>query len=123
MKGTLTYLKENWFTIAIIVLFIIVIRVGGVNNRENRREIRALSDSIAQMDREYLLMGERVSAMQDTASAAINEANLYRDSLENTRIKMNTDSTRYENEINNLTGIPTDTLYIDITGWLDSLPF
>ena len=123
MKGTLTYLKENWFTIAIIVLFIIVIRVGGVNNRENRREIRALSDSIAQMDREYLLMGERVSAMQDTASAAINEANLYRDSLENTRIKMNTDSTRYENEINNLTRIPTDTLYIDITGWLDSLPF
>jgi len=123
MKSTLTYLKENWFTVAIIILFVIVIRVGGVNNRDNRREISSLSDSIAQMDREYLLMGERVSAMQEIASAAINEADLYRDSLENAKNKISTNNARYENEIANLTGIPTDTLYIDITGWLDSLPF
>ena len=121
MKSTWTFIQKNWLLIGLIVLVLWVWKSKTTDFRGYKAEIELLSDSIVQLDSEYLLMEERVSALQELAETAIDESTLYRDSLNNAKNRIRTNTTRHAKEVAGLKRIPTDTLYVDVTTWLDSL--
>ena len=123
VNNVYTFIKKNILLIGVIILLVVVIRVRGTNNREYKREISRLSDSIAQVDAEYRLMEDRVSAAQKLTLRALYDAAMFEDSMRMERNKIKTNNIRHVKEIAALKRIPTDTLYLDYIQWLDSISF
>lgn len=115
------FIKENWFLIAVILVAFFFLRKWGTGYYDYRRENRSLSDSIVKLDAEYSLLQERLSASIELTQEAINESRLYHDSLNQAKTKIRINKIRYENQIANLKRIPTDSLYVNVTDWLDNL--
>jgi len=115
------WFKKNWLVALVIGLMIYILINSVVRNENYKREISHRSDSLAvlkyqysELEKEALLSSELVSAYQYADS-------VYRDSLQGLRIDYFKQKQRYEKQVTALKLIPTDDIYIDVTGWLDSL--
>ena len=125
-KEILTWGLSNLRTILLVGLLVTAfffLRQWGTGYFQYKRDIKDLNDSIAQMDKEYLLIEESLSVSQEIGETALNEARLYRDSLRKAENRIYINNVRHESEVANLNRIPTDSLYLDVTAWLDTLSF
>ena len=121
MKSTLDFLKKNWLLIGFIILALWVWKSKATDFRGYRGEIDLLSDSIAKKDSEYNMLVDRLSASLKSTRNALYDASLYEDSLNTLRETMRIKTYNYESEIANLKHVPFDTLYRDVSEWLDDL--
>lgn len=119
----LIWLRDNWILVLIVIVLLVLLRSKGTDNKQAKREIKALNDSIEQLDKQFLWMQDQAQSSMEIAREALNTANLYRDSLNQSKTKIRINNIRHENEIANLKRIPTDSLYVDFTTWLDTLSF
>ena len=119
----LKFIKENWLSIGIIIILIIILRAKGTENREYKRDMKVLSDSIHVMDMEYRLRGDSLSNAVKMASTALKERAIYQDSIRILKISLRNLTYRHEIEMDNLRSIPSDSLYVEVTRWLNNLSF
>ena len=119
----LKFLSKNGITILLAVVIIVILRVNGTDRKEYKAELRAKSDSITRLDKQFIWMQDQANSSMEISREALNTANLYRDSLNRANNKIRTNNIRHEREVANLTRIPTDSLYRDVTTWLDTLSF
>jgi len=119
----LKFIKENWLSIGIIIILIIILRAKGTENREYKRDMKVLSDSIHVMDMEYRLRGDSLSYAVKMASTALKERAIYQDSIRILKISLRNLTYRHEIEMDNLRSIPSDSLYVEVTRWLNNLSF
>jgi len=123
MKSTLNFLKKNWLLIGLIILALWVWKSKSTDFRGYKGEISRLSDSLAKKDSEYNLLVDRLSASLKLTRNALYDAAMYEDSLNMLRETMRIKTYYYEAEIANLKFVPIDTIYNDVTEWLDGLSF
>lgn len=84
-------------------------------------EIESYNDSIVKLNNDIEWAELRLQESKEVADSAILERNQYQDSLSATKKDIRVIKYRYEKRIANLRVIPTDSLYINGTEWLDSL--
>jgi hypothetical protein len=115
------WLREHWPIIVIIFVVLAAFFVSQYSRRDYKRNLKAKDDFIEHLISEY-------GALEDSAREARKLAKnyeimlaVYQDSLNASRIKYFNQKKRYVEEIANLSRIPTDQLYVDVTRWLDSL--
>ena len=119
----LDWFRSNWFVLTVLVIAFIFLTKWGTGYYSSQREIRDLNDSIEQYDRDFQLKEEQLMASREIVTAAMNEVALYQDSLISARTILYTNRIRHAEEVANLSRIPTDSLYRDVTTWLDNLSF
>lgn len=86
-----------------------------------KAEIESYNDSIVKLNQDIEWAELRLQESKEVADSAILERNQYQDSLSTSKQAVRVIKYRYEKRIANLRTIPTDTLYRDLTGKLDSL--
>ncbi len=115
------WFKKNWIYLVLIALIGYFLTDSVVKSKASKREIGLRSDSIAvlkhsyqELEKHYQLSGELVSAYKFADS-------LSRDSLQDLRFEYFNQKQRHVKKIADLKRIPTDSLYRNLTGQLDSL--
>ena len=122
MQSTITFIKKNWLLIGLIILALWIWKGKVTDFRGYKTEISRLSDSLAQKDSEYNLLANRLSVSLELTQNALYDAAMYEDSLNTLRESMRIKTYYYETEITNLKHVPTDTLYRNVSEWLNKLP-
>ena len=105
----------------VLIILIIVGTDSVIKSKASKREIDAVSDSIAILKHDYSELEKRDQLSSELVEAYKFAANSYQDSLQSTRSTLITQKKRYAKQVADLSRVPTDTLYRDLTGWLDSL--
>jgi len=123
VKSLIKYLKENLLIICILIVAFFFLKKWGTGYYDYRHEIKALSDSIEQLDKEYLLTGERLKEAREASEEAEKRSALYRDSLGKTKRQLYINNIRHEKEIENLKRVPSSTLYSEYIQWIDTVSF
>jgi len=117
------FFKDNWFLICVILIAFFFLRKWGTGYFEYKHEIRTLSDSIAVYDQMVQSALDREAAAKELIRNYELELDYYRSKIEEEKNKRLTQKQKYDAEIIALKRIPTDTLYLELTGWLDTLSF
>ena len=115
------WLKKNWIYLILIVLIGYLLVNDVVKSTNHKREIDAKSDSLVVLGREYQELEKEAHVKAELISAYKFADSLYRDSLQFSNRQLINQKRSYEKAMADLTRIPTDTLYRDVTEWLDSL--
>ena len=119
----LAWFRNNWFLLCVIIVAFFFLKKWGTGYFEYKHEIRALNDSIAFQGQIISLSENREAAARELIRSYEHELKLYQDSLSDEKIKRINQKYRHEKEILYLKRIPTDSIYLDVTRWLDSLSF
>ena len=122
-KKILTWLRSNWMLIILIMILIIIVRSRGTDNREYKREIKAMDDSIIFLNTQYQQIEDLLSVSREITTVALEDAKLSRDSIKIIEKKNTNLKYKHAIEVANFKKIPTDTLYLDYTRWIDSVSF
>jgi len=93
------------------------------NNREYKAKIRLYNDSIDILRENNVELLKCLHNSQERVTEALNERDVYVDSLDRQRENEKIIRKRYEKKISDLKSIPTDSLYLQITEWLDTVSF
>jgi len=117
------WLKNNWPWVLVIVTAILVFFLTRSCTKMNdyKGDIKAKDELIEQMMVEYQELEEREAAKKDSIQKLVLIAEDISDSLQDTRIDYINQKKRHAKQVADLNSIPTDTLYVDVTGQLDSL--
>lgn len=115
------WFKENWLIALLIGLLVFVLTNSVVRSEKHKHEINAKSDSIAILKHEYQELEKREALAAEMISAYRFADSAYQDSLQDLRIDYFKQKQRHVKKIADLSRIPTDSLYRDVTGQLDSL--
>ena len=115
------WLKENWGWLVIILGLILILLSGQMGIKNYKREIRAVSDSLVVLGREYQELEKEAHVKAELISAYKFADSLYRDSLQFSNRQLINQKRSYEKAMADLRRVPTDTLYRELTGWYDSL--
>ena len=115
------WFKENWLVVLLVGLIIYVLINSVVRNENYKREIDARSDSIAILKHGYQELEKREALAAEMILAYKFADSVYRDSLNVIKIKLINQKQRHAKQVADLTRIPTDTLYRDLSNWYDSL--
>ncbi len=119
----LKHVKNNWILVVVLLISLFFLRELAKDNIGLRRNLSPLNDSIAQVNAKYYSMIDRLSEARGEAQMTLIERDAYRDTLDWLRDYNILIRNNYEKEIANLRNVPTDTLFRDVTEWLDGLPF
>lgn len=117
-------MKNGTITIVLFVALtglIVSVILRSCENNAYKAEIESYNDSIVKLNNDITWAELRLQESKEVADSAILERNQYQDSLSTTKKDIRVIKYRYEKRIANLRVIPTDSLYIDGTEWLDSL--
>lgn len=123
MKSVLDFVKKNWLIIGLIVIVLFAWKSKRTDFLGYNHQIKDKNDSIRLLKDQYRLIEEREVASKELILMYEFNLNLYKDSMNVTKKKITNNNVRHAREIANLSRIPTNTLYTDVTGWLDSLSF
>jgi hypothetical protein len=115
------WLKKNWIYLVLIALIGYLLINDVVKTRSYKREIKVVSDSLAILEHQYQELEKASYVLSELVSAYKFALTTHQDSLQDLRIEYFNQKQRYEKQVAALKLIPTDDLYIDVTGWLDSL--
>jgi len=91
--------------------------------KDYRAEIRLYNDSIDILRENNVELLKCLHNSQERVTEALNERDVYVDSLDRQRKNEKIIRKRYEKRISDLKSIPTDSLYLQLTEWLDTLSF
>lgn len=104
----------------IIILLAVLLFSSGKNNRDYKASIQMKNDSITVLnDLNYSLQSEMKFSL-DTFKIIEQTILLYQDSLGNVRILNYRNNKAYEAKISDITSIPSDTMYRELSDWLNS---
>jgi hypothetical protein len=122
-KKKMKWKKDNWVIILIVGVLIMVIFINLRDNRNYKREISSLSDSIKWMEVEYQLLEDRASDTLRLIESYEIKAALYQDSLEDARQRYFNQKVSHAQELEKFKLIPTSEHYLDYIRWIDSISF
>jgi hypothetical protein len=117
------WLKKNWIYLVLVALIGYLLINDVVKTESYKREKSILSDSIAIVEYRYSVLEKEADVLSELVSAYKFADSLYQDSLKFSNRQLINQKRSYEKAMADLTRIPTDTLYRELTGWLDSLSF
>ena len=115
------WLKKNWIYLILIGLIGYLLINDVVKTTSYKREKSILSDSLVILGQEYSKLEKQADVLAELVSAYKFADSLYRDSLAVSESKLINQKYRYEKAMADLTRIPTDTLYREMSNWYDSL--
>ena len=115
------WLKKNWIYVILVALIGYLIINDAVKTNSYKREIKVVSDSLIILRQDYQELEKAADVQAELISAYKFADSLYRDSLQFSNRQLINQKRSYEKAMADLTRIPTDTLYRDVTEWLDSL--
>ncbi len=110
------------FAVAFCILIVFLV-FSFENNRDYRAKIRRYDDSIDILRENNVELLKCLQNSQERVTGLLNEKNEYTDSLNAQLEKEKSIRRRYEKRIYDLQRIPTDSLYLQITEWLDTVSF
>ena len=113
-------MKKYWPYILIIVLIAVLIFTNQKKNSDYKDQISIKNDSIEVLDNKNQILQIQFERSQELFVDSENDILLYQDSLDAHRTTIYTNRKNYEAAIADITSIPTDSLYRDITRWLDN---
>lgn len=122
-KLVIGFLKRNWFWIALIIVCFLFLRKWGTGYYDQKHEIESLTRSIERMESEYHQRGDSLSQSVKMVQVALHQRDIYQDSIQLLKTSLRNLSYRHEIEMDNLRSVPSDSLYIEVTRWLDNLSF
>lgn len=115
------WLQKHWPIIVAVVVILTVFFISRYNNKEYKREIKGLNDFNERLMEEYRLLEDSAAASKEQLRSYKIQLAVYQDSLQDSQNDYFNQQKRYEKAMADLSRIPTDDLYVDVTGWLDSL--
>jgi len=118
-------MKKLLTGIAIVIFCLVVIGFGlsFTKNRDYRAQIRTYNDSISILRENNTELQKCLLSSQERVSEVLNEKESYLDSLDRQAQEFDIIKKRYEKKIANLKFVPTDSLYLQLTDWLDTVSF
>lgn len=119
MKKFLKFIKSNLPWMIVIVILLVLLGRTNIRTINYRKEVKAVNDSITVLHRENAIVDEQLLESSELLKLAEDEKRVYEDSLRNERLNIVTIKKRYEKAIADINSIPTDTLYLELTRWLD----
>lgn len=114
------FLKKNWPYILIVVLIIALIFVSRKKNSDYDDQISVMNDSIEVLDNKNQILQIQVENSQELFVVSENDILLYQDTLDTYRATIYRNKKNYEAAIADIISIPTDSLYREVTRWLDN---
>ena len=120
----LIWFRNNWFIVILVILLIIAfffLRKWGTGYFDYKRENKALSDTITKYEVLYHQALDRVGVAQELIDSYENELMDFQARNDSIETRKDEQERYFRSRITNLTRIPTDSLYRDVTTWLDSL--
>jgi len=120
-ENLLNWVRSNIILIGLLIVAFFFLRQWGTGYFEYKKENKALSDSIAVQEMIIQSAKDREAAAQELIHSYELNLTAYQDSLNGSRMKYNQQKQYYAKRIADLSRIPTDTLYRDVTGWLNRL--
>jgi len=115
------WLKNNWFYLLLVGIIVFILTDSVVKSGANRKEINAKSDSIQLLKDQYHLIEEHEAEAWKTIKNDSLTHIIYQDSLQSFKIAYINQKQRHAKQVADLNRIPTDTLYRELTGQLNSL--
>lgn len=123
-KKIIDWLKRNWILLLLIGILIYFLGPCDSGYFQYKSDIRAADDSIAKLELHIAFIENQLQVSHEMIDAAEFEKDVYLahyNSLKDTNEKLILTLKGYESKIDNLKLVPTSAIYIDVTGWLDSL--
>ena len=117
------WFKENWLIALLIVIIGFLLINSTINANKYRREIKAKDAFIEQLMDEYIVLEENEALSMELIKIYKQKLAIYKDSLQISRIELINQDKRYAKQIEELTRIPINDLYIDLKCWLDTISF
>lgn len=114
------FLKKHIVCILIIICLGIMIYINFDRRTEFRDKVQIQNDSIKTLSGLNIGLELQLGASIDTLEIAEEKVQLYQDSLNTVRKRNYSLKKDYERKIADIIAIPTDSLYRDLTRWLDS---
>ena len=121
MKSTLDFVKKNWLIIGLIILVLFAWKSKRIDFFGYKHQINALTDSIVLLEQRRNLAEEREAVAKELILGYEFELEIYQDSINIEKEIIIKQKRKHAKEVADLKRIPTDTLYIDVTKWIDSL--
>lgn len=108
------------FLEAIIIVLIVLFWVNPTISKEYKETIKVLNDSISTLKSENVLLHERFVQYSDSFEIYNVSIDLLNDSLDRLDKELKEQKQKYDEEIENIAVVHSDTLYIKFTKWLES---
>ena len=115
------WFKENWLNLFLVGIIIFLLINSVVRSKTYKGDIKAKDALIESLMVEYQVLEDSAVAIRKTAEIHKSATLRYLDTLQNTRVVLINQKKRYEKQVADLTRIPTDTLYRDLSDWYNSL--
>lgn len=118
------WLKDNWPLVVVIIIAVAVAVIAILNQIDKtayRSDLKAKDKLIEQMMVEYQTLADSVTVVTQRLEIYESAVISYQDSLNDSKIDYFTQKRRYAKAIADLNRIPTDSLYVDVTEWLNGL--
>jgi len=115
------WIKKNWIYVILVALIGCLILNDVLKTNSYIREIDDVSDSLVILRQDYSELEKAADISAELVSAYKFATIAYQDSLQFSNRQLINQKRSYEKAMANLTRVPTDSLYRELTGWLDSL--
>jgi len=114
------FIKDNWFCMLMFVAVVVIIAIHVIRINKYDKEIQERDDRIEEVLgwNDQLLL-ELEDKMDENDSIETTNS-VYADSIDNLVKARTLMKRKYEKQISDITSIPVDSKYREVTGWLDS---
>ena len=117
------WLTKNWTAIVLVGVILFLLTDGVMKSNASKTKIEVKSDSIAKLEYEYQELEKSEALAAELASAYRFAFIAYQDSLQDYGIKYINQKKRHEKQVADLTRMPTDSVYVELKSWLDTIAF
>lgn len=114
------FIKKYWPWILLCGALLYFSIQGAVTTSNYKEAIQEKNDSIDVLDSRVQILVIELENSQDLFIQSEDEILLYQDSLDKERTTITRNREIYEDAIIDLISIPSDTMYREVTRWLDS---